>query len=210
MTSFQMVDLEAGISYWTLKYKRQVEFLKQNKVKLKRSLIVFLVLFFAMTVKLSISNFDVVAQTASAITMDEKTYVPFHTKLFNAENKNVQAQNYHIKESTINRQMQKINLDQMQSQIQAWLEETNNVCVHAKYFDIPFDIIVFQNQTVINPYILEESLIKKNIREISIDGHSTWKRRSLSVYLKYTNQDLEIKYEKLWLNQAYCLMHYLE
>lgn len=203
-------DLEYGGEFLVKKYKRVFDFYRKNSQRLKRGAVVFAIVSAAIVVKLGFRNMDTVVSTATAITMDEESYSPFQLDVTKFKvDVTAEPQQFQIKDSVVNRRMQSINMADASTTVVEWLDSTGNVCVHLKHFQVPWDIIVFPNVTVINPQIISEGPTRKNIQEVDLGGESKWKKRANSIYLKYYDKEMVQRHETLWGNYAYCLAHYL-
>lgn len=203
-------DLEYGTGFLVKKYKHVFDFYKANSRRLKRGAIVFGVVSAAIIIKLGFLNIDTVVSTATAITMDEESYRPFALDIAKfTTGEGPPPQQYPIKDSVVNRKMQSMNIAHVATTVEEWLESSENLCVHLKHFQVPWDIMVFPNMTIINPQIISEGTTRKNIQEVGLGGESQWKQRATSVYLKYFDRELNQRHDTLWGNYAYCLAHYL-
>lgn len=205
------MDLEYGGGFLVEKYKRVFNFYKKHKRRLRQGSIIFAIITVAIIVKLGFRNMDHVVETASAITMDEETYQPFKLDItkFSPEGPALEVAQLTIKDSVVNRRMQAMNIADVSTRVSDWLDKTGNLCVHLKHFQVPYDILVFPNETIINPQIISEGKTRKNINEVDLGGDTVWKQRATSIYLKYFDKDLTQKHDTLWFNSAYCLAHYL-
>ena len=202
-------DLEYGTGFLVKKYKKVFDFYRQNSRRLKRGAVVFIVVAAAIVVKLGFRNIDKVVSTATAITMDEESYKPFTVDITKFTMEVGTPEQYPIRDSLVNRKMQSINIAHVASTVEDWLKTTGNLCVHLKYFQVPWDILVFPNITIINPQIISEGSTRRNIQEVDLGGETRWKQRATSVYLKYFDRELTQRHDTLWENYAYCLAHYL-
>ena len=108
----------------------------------------------------------------------------------------------------VNRRMQIINLEMVTEKIHTFLENTKNICVHVKQFGVKFDILVFDNITMINPEVISEGKEIKNIPQIALDGSKSWASRATKLYVKHYNEKLEYIYSELYNNQAFCFAFY--
>lgn len=204
-------DLEYGGAFLVKKYQKVFDFYKKNRVRIRRGAIVFGVVATAIIIKLGFRNMDTVVETATAITMDEETYQPFKLDLtkFTPGVPEIDVGQLPLKDSVVNRRMQAMNVADVSATVGEWLNKTGNLCVHLKHFQVPWDIIVFPNTTIINPQIISEGKTRKNIKEENLEGDTTWKQRATSIYLKYFDKELNQKHDTVWFNYAYCLAHYL-
>lgn len=203
-----MDDLEFGGEFLLKKYKHVLSVYRRKKAVIKRFFFAFVVLSLALIVKVGFRNFDTVIETATAITMDEESYVPFKLGDF-VERPPESTKQFPIKDSMVNRRMQSLNLEDVSFEVRSFLEKTGNICIHLRHFSLPWDIVVFPNMTVINPQIISTGEGWKNVPEMSVGGEEKWSRRATSVYVKFYSTELIQVYETLWYEQAYCLAFYM-
>ena len=196
-------DLESGEQFLKIKYKRLLRYYRSPKYK--PFFYGTLLLTFIICIKLTLHNIET---SETVVTLDEKTYEPFLVKPEILE-KPIKYSQVKLKSSAINLRMQELNFKDSETTTQQYLNKTKNICVHLSHMNIPYDVIVFQNTTIINPYILDESQEKINIKEMDIYGNIEWKKRPRSIYIKYIKIDGLIEdYITLYNEQAYCFLHY--
>lgn len=202
-----MRDLEFGVQVWREQYKTLINNVNKYKLYKKQILVTFLFITFAIGIKLGLSNIDRVVQTGSAISLEEQPYKSF--KLGSLITSKVEtSEHFEIKDSLVNRKMQKINIEMASEEARDFLEKSGNICIHLKQFGVKWDILVFENVTIVNPQIISESNSRKNIQQVGLDGTQTWASRPISVYVKHYNEKLDFVYTNLWENQAYCFAYY--
>lgn len=202
-----MTDLEYGVQAWKEQYKHVIKNVNKYKMYKKQILLSFLFITFAIGIKIGISNIDRVVQAGSGITLEELPYKSFKLKPVTTSYVET-SEHFDIKDSLVNRKMQKMNIDIAGEEAREFLKETGNICVHLKQFGVKWDIMVFENITVINPIIISESTTRKNIPQIGLDGTKTWASRPTSIYIKHYDDKLDYVYTHLWDNQAFCFAYY--
>ena len=203
-----MVDLEYGHKFWNLKYKNIIKYYKRFDKHKRGISISFMIISIALIVKLGFFNIDSIIKSNSILTLEETTYTPFSLGNLNKELvKN--SENYIIKDSSVNRHLQSINLEFIKDEVQFFLKETNNICIHLKQFGVKYDILVFNNITIINPEIISEGENIKNVPQINLNGEKIWAKRKTKVRLKYFNEKLNLVYDDLYNEQAFCFFYYV-
>lgn len=202
-----MRDLEFGVQVWRDQYKNVIKNVNKYKMYKKQILLSFLFITFAIGIKFGMSNIDRVVQTGSAITLEEQPYKSF--KLGSLITTKVEtSEHFDIKDSLVNRKMQKVNVEIASDEAKTFLKDSGNICIHLKQFGVKWDIMVFENVTVINPQIISEGTSRKNIPQIGLDGSQSWASRPTNIYIKHYNEKLEYVYTHLWDNQAFCFAYY--
>jgi hypothetical protein len=207
-----MVDLEwGGNDYIMKRYRWLFDFVKAHRRRIRRGAVAMAVLTVALVVKLGFTHMAAAAEGATAITMDEETYEPFRLgelRLSLGDGAPPVRQMV-LRESPMNRRMQAHNVAEVAEEIRRWLDRTENTCVHLRHWGVPLDVVVFDNVTVVNPQILEEGPVRKNILEVDLAGEERWRQRATSVAIKFYDETLSQKWETLWGDQAFCLAHYI-
>jgi hypothetical protein len=202
-----MEDLEFGGKYWTKKYKNVINYYKRYKKHKKQFLTAFIVITFGVVIRWGFSNVDRVVNAGSAISFEESVYKPFTLEPIN-QNPVKYSKRFVVKESMVNRRMQILNLEMVTEEIHKFLKDTGNICVHVKQFGVKFDILVFENITMINPEVISEGKEIKNIPQIALDGSKSWASRTTKLYVKHYNEKLEYIYSEIYNNQAFCFAFY--
>lgn len=203
-----MDDLESGYEIFSHNLKKIATWYRNNKKTLRTFIFSFLVLTISIIIKKGYSNFESAIEAGTAISMDEGAYIPFQLGEFRT-NPEGDSRELIIKDSLVNRRMQVMNIEIVNEGVREFLLSSGNICVHAKHFGVPYDIVVFPNQTIINPHIISQGQVWRNIPEVNLEGDEVWKKRATSVYVKFYNSKLEQVYDTLWYDQAYCLAHYI-
>jgi hypothetical protein len=109
----------------------------------------------------------------------------------------------------MNHRMQVQNLAAVTGEVRKWLDRTGNVCVHVRHWGVPLDILVFANETMVNPRIAEEGSVRRNILEVDLAGRERWRQRATSVTVNFWDAQLLPQMRTLWEEQAFCLAHYV-
>lgn len=203
------IDLEYGHIKLSEKMKRLVKYYRNNEKKIKYFSVGFVILTIALIVKMGFNNVDTVIETATAITLDEPVYNPFRwseTIKINVDSKSVKQ--FPIKESHVNLKMQSLNIIQAREHVLEYLKKGGYICIHMRHFDVPYDIIVFQNVTMVNPVVESESETYRYVKEEALDGTTLRKKRPESLSIKYHDEGLNVQYITLYGNQATCFAHY--
>jgi hypothetical protein len=202
-------DLEFGTIKFSQKVRWLVNLYNKNKHRLRHIIFAFVVVTLGLIVKFAFYNIDDVVASASAITLDEEVYTPF--KLSQemipdvGERTSIQ---FPIKTSNINWKMQALNLAQGRAHVLKYIEEVGFICIHMRHFGVPYDILVFQNMTMVNPVVLDESEEKIMRQEVTLAGKKSRKRRPIWIKVKYLDEALSEKTSTIWNNQATCFAHY--
>lgn len=203
-----MEDLESGTEFLSLKLKKFIKWYKTNQKSVKTFLISFLLLSIAIIIKKGFNSFESAIETVTAISMDEELYIPFQLGEF-TDIPSGDSCELVIKDSMVNRRMQLINIDMVVEEVREFLVTSGNICIHLKHFGVSLDIVVFPNQTVINPHVISQGSVWKNVPEMKVSGEEIWSRRATSLYVKFYNAELTQVYDTLWNEQAFCLAHYI-
>lgn len=207
--SYANADLEYGKVTLSKQMQKFAYYYRKNEKRIKYFGIGFIVLTLALIVKLGINNVDSVVEAATAITLDEAAFQPFkwsQTININVDSKSVKK--FPIKGSHINIKLQSLNILKFKEHVMDYLKKGNYICIHARHFDVPYDIIVFQNITLVNPVIEQESDTYYYIKELSLDGTTTRQKRPTSLDIVYYDEGLNRQYITLFNNQAACFAHY--
>lgn len=202
-------DLEFGSIHITKNVKNMISFISKNKTKLKRLFFAFVIVIVGVMIRLSYDNVENIQQTF--VTLDEEPYEPFYIlDTVNPFVDKLSTVQYPIKTSLVNRGLQQLNIERVVDKINQYLEQTNNICIHARHFGTDYDIIVFKNITMINPEITKLSDNMRNIKEMHLNGETKYSKRALSLNVNYIDAKLEKQHDKeLWGNQAICFQHYV-
>jgi hypothetical protein len=202
-------DIEYGPIMLSKRMKQCVEYYKKNNKKIKYFCIGFLILTLALIIKLGLNNVDSVIETATAITLDEAVYKPFkwsETIIPDVEFKSVKK--FPIKESHVNWKMQSLNIIQAREHVIDYLKQGGYICIHMRHFSVPYDIIVFNNITMVNPLVESESDTYHYVNEESLTGVTSRKKRPDTVNIVYHDEGLNRQFITLYDNQASCFAHY--
>lgn len=203
-------DLEYGGRFLHDKYKDVLGIYKKYKRHSKKILGSTALITLAIVVKMTFSNFDTVAQKASAITLEETAYKPFILEPLDINlADDFKVQEFGVKDSAVNKRMQQINVQAASAEIQEFLENSGNLCTHVKYFKVPYDIMVFRNMTMINPQVISQGTTKKNIQEISMSGETKWSYRATEIGINHYDEKLNYVYSTLYDDQAFCFAYYM-
>lgn len=204
-----MTDLEYGPITLSNSMQKLADYYRNNKKKIKYFSVGFFVLTIALIIKLGYNNVESVIETASAITLDEAAYKPFtwsETMISTVDSKSVKK--VVIKESHVNWKSQSLNILKFRDHVMEYLKSGDYICIHARHFDVPFDIIIFQNNTMINPNVDKESDTYQYVKEQSLDGTITRHKRPDTLDIVYTDSSLNRQYITLYGDQAACFCHY--
>lgn len=196
-------DLESGNAFLKVKYKHLLRYWRSPKTKPVIYLFIFVTI--CLLFKLAYFNYET---SDTVISIEETPYSAFIVKPELIETP-VTYTPIVIKTSAINMRMQELNLKDVESVVQEYLAQTDNICIHLSHFGVPYDITVFHNMTIINPTILSESVEVVNIKEMNVHGDVEWKKRPTSLYIKYLKiNGLVEDYISLYSENSYCLLHY--
>lgn len=203
------LDLEFGKLHVNKNIEKLINYVKNNVTKLKKMFMLFVVATIFLIVKKSIHSIDDVCADGSAITLNEEPYQSFHLNEDIDLNVDSSTRKFVLKTSHVNRRMQFFNLNYELEKINKYLDVHGYVCLPMKYFGVNYDIIVFQNLTMINPYLEETTLEEKFIQEQDLKGNIKMIKRSNGLKISYYDDKLEnIQSTWLWYDQAYCFAHY--
>lgn len=164
-----------------------------------------------MAMKIGYSEVDnIIEHSASrVVTLDEESYKPFTmSKEIIKKVETKESIPFVIKTSSINWKMQSLNLIQVRDRIMEYLKELNYICLHARHFNVPYDIIVFENITMVDPMVEWESEVKSTITEVALDGTTRHVKRSNQLRVSFIDEYL--KHQTLTLDkfQSACFSHY--
>lgn len=202
-------DPEYGSVRMNKRLKKVYDYVSVNKSKIKTFFFTFIVVTVSLLVRYSFDNVEKITENR-IITLDEEPYEIFELKHINTEviDRDSVVQ-FPIKTSIINRKLQIMNLESVENQIRGYLNESENICIHARYFGCKYDILVFQNVTMINPEVLSVSNIKRNVQEKDVEGNVKFSKRSTQLNINYVDKNMEYKYrQNLYGNQAICFQFY--
>lgn len=209
ITTMSQVDLEYGTVVLSKQMKQLVHYYRGNRRKIKYFAVGFVVLTVALIIKLGLNNVDTVIETATAITLDEESYQPFRwSDEIMLEVDSTGVKKFPIKGSHVNWKMQSLNIIKAREHVLQYLESGGYVCIHMRHFDVPFDIIVFQNVTMVNPVVEKESDVYHYVKEESLTGVTTRVKRPQTIDIAYYDEGLTQKHVTLRGDQAYCFAHY--
>lgn len=207
--SYANADLEYGKVTLSKQMQKFADYYRKNEKRIKYFGIGFIVLTLALIVKLGINNVDSVVEAATAITLDEAAYQPFKwSKTININVDSKSVKKFPIKESHVNWKMQSLNIIQAREHVMEYLKKGDYICIHMRHFNVPYDIIVFQNITMVNPIVEKESDDYYYIKEMALDGTSSRQKRPVSLDIVYYDEGLNRQYVTLYNNQAACFAHY--
>lgn len=203
-------DLEFGGVYISRKVQKLVNLYRKNEHRIKYILISFCVVTTALIIKYASRNVDSVIESATAITFDEETYTPFvlSNEILSTVESGIGVRKFPIKGSKINWKMQTLNIVQARNKVWEYLGKAKQTCIHLKHFGVPYDILVFNNITMVNPEVLMESDEHKKIKEMSLDGSVNRKNRPIWIKVGYYSEALIYQSIILWGAQSYCFAHY--
>lgn len=203
-------DIEAGMPSIRQQYKKLINYVNNNRRFFRLYAICFVLTLVAIITKVTYMNMDQVMETASTITLDESSYIPFEVSeeiILKVPHKS--SEELEIKTSLANMKLQITNIYALEHKIKKFLQKASHVCLHARHFGVPYDIIVFENVTMVNPEIVSVSTSYKNVEEQDLAGDVKWAKRPLTVTVSYLDGKL-ISHDSvtLYKHQASCFSHY--
>lgn len=194
------------------KQKKLIEYYKTNKSKVHVTIVSFLVVILVLSVKSSLTQFSVSVQNKDGFSFYEE---PFETFSIDFEkitpSRPKQFVVFDLKFLEANRILQQTNVKKIEKEARNFLKQKDWECIHLGHAGAKYDIIAFQNITIINPLMIkndgDENMIK--IIEEDIQGNMEWKYRKTRVKLEYIDID-KMKRQTITLydTQAICLQHY--
>lgn len=200
-----MTDIEYG----PLALKPWMQKVIANKDKLYKLAIVWAITTALIAIKWGYANIDTMAMQSTVITLDEPTYVPFtFTSTPQDHVDSTFTQQFHIKESILNKKTQIQNIMNFQQTVQLYLYNTNNLCIHARHFNVPYDIIIYNNMTLIDPVVIDESPQQTYFTESSLNGTVTKKKRAVWSKVTFINERLQKSETTLHGALSACFCHY--
>lgn len=192
--------------------------LKIDRSRVRRTMFAFVVVVIAIIVRVAIRNVrdDVATNADTVFPIHERQYKAFSFTNSVISDKNVLnamvVDTFPIYRSFVNRELQLRNLATFTSHVRLWLNTTGTVCVHAKYFNVPYQIIVFQNMTAVNAEIptMELDKSKRSYAHVrSIHGVEHWVTYPNVLPIKYEeHQQLSTVQTFLYGHQALCMYFY--
>ena len=206
---FESNDLEFGPVYLGPGLKKVLNVYESHRKHIKKYIVGFIILFVALLCKFCFENIDNIISSTSAITLEESVYVPFEFSnevIDKVESKSSTV--YPIKHSDVNWKAQIINIADFQKHVQEYLKAADYECIHARHFNVHYDIVVFKNLTVINPSVVLDSPSQYFINEVALDGTLLRVKRPEYIQLRYMDDKLEMHESILYSNQAACFAHY--
>lgn len=202
-------DLEFGPIKLGTKAKAIIDIYKKNKKHLKKYISGFIMLAGVLICKAGFENVDTVVHTASAITFEEPVYEPFHFSeevIPKVESKT--SKTFPVKSSEVNWKAQAINIATFQAHVLEYLKASGYECIHARHFNVAYDILVFSNVTMINPVVLKESDEKVFLKEVALDETILRVKRPIAIEIRYLDDGLQEKNVVLYGIQSACFGHY--
>jgi hypothetical protein len=201
-------DPEYGSVKLHKNYKKVLEFVQNNKRKIKTITIAFFVMTCAILIRFAYDNTDNIKN--NVITLDEEVYTIFDLSEFDPKVERSFTVDFPIKTSLVNQRLQKLNIETAETKVREFLKESGYDCIHLRHFGVVYDMIFFNNVTMINPEVVKLSENKVNKKEENLNGEIHFAKRSTSVIVNYIDKDLEKQYgEKLWGNNAICFQFYV-
>lgn len=203
-------DLEFGKVSLSRKVKWLVDMYRKNENNMRYIIISFVIVTVALIIKFAFYNLDsVVKNTGGVITLDEDVYKPFKMSTEIIPNVDGRASiRFPVKESQVNWRIQTLNIVQARAQAVSFLENSGFLCVHLRHFGVPYDIMVFQNATMVNPSVIAESDEQILRNELTLSGKTIRKKRPTWIKIAYKDESLTDNVVTLWGWYATCFAHY--
>lgn len=207
-----MVDIEYGrhITKQYAKFKSIVEDKRSRKL-----FAALVVVTMAILIQYSYQSIDTSIMNKQGFSLVEEApedFVVDTDKLFFSR-KHDKYRKLHIKNNAVNQKIQTSMLNRAKEQIQQKLAEKDWTCIHIRYFDIDYDIIVFRDNNIgmlIEPNILGVSSTFKLINELDIEDNLHYINRPTHVNVEYKTPELLTRVVKLDDQDAYCYAHYYQ
>jgi hypothetical protein len=133
----------------------------------------FLFAIFVASLSVYIASFTSRIDESTVISLEERTYSPFKysTKISSARLTSATFPQLH---SHINRRLQISNLFEFAKHAREYLNETKSVCIHAKYFEVPYEMIITQAHIIVNPTFVSMSTNVLHEKVSDPLGHESW------------------------------------
>jgi hypothetical protein len=205
----EYVDLEYNSAFVNEQYKTTIKWIKRTQHKIKPFLFAFLVITLSLMVRFGQKHLDVIADAATAITMDETSYTPF--KLLDEVSHDLDTKSgtkFPIKSSTVNKRMQISNLIDAEATVRSFLQRSRNICVHLRSWGVEYDVLFFSNFTAVNPIVVKESDERTNVRQTTMQDEVVWADRATSIHINYNDVELRSSSVTLYYDNAYCFAFY--
>lgn len=203
-----MIDLEFGGDTWRKKYNKLIKAYGKYKPFSKQIAITACIVTLALVVKWGLSNINRVVESGTGVAFEESIYTPLTLGELLVTPITDPVAHYPIKDSMVNRRMQQLNLHAISEDVRAFIRDTENICIPIKQFGVPFDIVVFHNVTMVNPTVVQEGNVRRNVAQLDINGVQTWASRATEVTIKHHDADLNYVYTNLYDNDAFCFAFY--
>lgn len=199
----------ADIEYGPLLLKPWMKKIIAHKDTIYKLALIFGALTAILLTKVGYQNIGDMALQSTVITLDEVTYSPFSfltSPLSSVDHVNTIP--LVPKESSLNRQTQIQNIESFRRVVANYIESTGDICMHARYFKVPYDIIVFHNLTMINTFVVDESEEQKYYNEKTVNDTVIRRKRPIWMRVRSLNQQLESQDNVIWGAQTACFCHY--
>lgn len=170
------------------------------------TIVALTILLLAKHMKLSFDHFE---SARAALSLEESAYHPFQLGKLQLTVVNKTSIKFPLKRSHINREMQRLHLQEIHHRVAIYLNETSQLCMHLRHYEVPYDILFFHNETIINPYVEDESESTIRVKETSLDGTSKRQNRPLWIKLSYYNATLQYNTVTFNNDASFCIAHYL-
>lgn len=154
-------------------------------------------------------NIEMAIADATAVTLDEPSYTPFAidtTRVLEAG----PSATLVPKTSQFNLRAQVLNLARVTADAREYLAREKHTCVHLQRLGAPFDIVVYDNETFVNPEVLRQSDEVHHVWEMGIDGIVAARKRPRSLVVRALDAALVSVTRDLHLGRAACLLYYLQ
>jgi len=185
--------------------------LKIDKTRVGRTLVCFLLAVVGMTIQVVVQNAkeDVVTGAETVFPIHERQYKAFSFSSGISETP-LSVEPFPILNSFVNRELQLRNLVTFSQHVRSWLNSTNTLCIHAKYFNVPYDIILYHNMTLINSDIgsVLDHTKRSSVHVRDVYGKERWVTYPTSLQVRYTTSELTNEDITLYNRQALCLYYY--
>ena len=206
-----MIDPEYGRVQTSRWLRGRVMWARQNYGRLKFLFQVAAAGTVVLIARAAFVDMDSVVKTANAITFEEEVYEPF-TWSESLRNGLASAlvRPVTIKSASVNVNAQTANLKEFGGFVRTRFlgPPENYICLHAKYLQVLYDVIVFRNITVVNPSVRKQSDEITHNRETALDGTERMTVRPHWIEVSHYDEGLNPRVTTLYGDQAVCFTHY--
>lgn len=200
-------DLEYGSLSVSAGVEKIISYLHSRK--LKRLGMVFLATTLLLLVKSYFSSVETMCEEGTGYTLDEEPYAPFRLAEDPVPGPVAPAKRFPLKTSHVNLRMQQMNLEQEGARARTLLRAQGFPCIHARHLGVPYDILFFENVTMVNPMVDNYTEEERFVHEMDLSGVEHVRKRHVGLRIRFMDAQLSSeRVEWIWGAQSVCFAHY--